>query len=210
MHARAMARLRAARLGWATTLALSLLLLSGVGSALGHEDDDGSGKSADLVRQAIALIVNTPGDLDAIRDKVDDAGKAQDTSGVELAMVARARSAFDAGDLHQARALLEQSIGAQPHLDVNATEPAPIRETTPTTAETSDGPMGMPNEPVPAASPMTMATGDEPGAALIAEPLGTRPHLDGEDWALLAGSITLGMAGVWLGLRYRPHRAKAA
>lgn len=184
--------------------------LSGIGPALAHEDDEESGKAGDLARQAIALIVNTPGDTGAIRDKIDEATKAEDTSGVDVAVVRRALSAFDSGDLHQTRALLEQSIGAQPHISVGAAEPPPIRETTPTTAVDDTG-MGMPEESASGTNPpMTMATGAEPGAELIAEPLEARPHLDGEDWALLIGSIAIGLVGVWLGLQYRPHRARTA
>lgn len=202
---------RVARFALAATVAAAVLLLSGIGPALAHEDDEESGKSADLVRQAIALIVNAPGDVDGIRDKIDDATKAQDTAGVDLALVARAGEAFDGGDLHQARALLEQSIGAQPHVAVGAAEPPPIRETTPTTAAPPGmTPMQDDDTSTGTTEPMTMATGDDPGTELIAEGLEVRPHLDGEDWALLATSIAVGLAGVWLGLRYRPHRVKAA
>ena len=201
---------RFARLALVATVAAAVLLLSWMGPALAHEDDEKSGRSADLVRQAIALIVNAPGDVDAIRDKIDDATKAQDTAGVDLALVARAADAFDDGDLHQARALLEQSIGAQPHVAVNAAEPPPIGETTPTTAAPADTMPMEDDEAATGTSPaMTMATGDEPGTELIAEPLEVRPHLDGEDWALLATSIAVGLVGMWLGLRYRPHRVKA-
>ena len=206
-----MTRHRFARVLVAATAAAIVVVVSGIGPALAHEDDEKSGKASDLVRQAIALIVNTPGDVDAIRDKIDDATKAEDTSGVDVTVVARALSAFDSGDLHQARARLEQSIGAQPHLNVDAAEPPPIGETTPTTAPTGTTAMNMPDESATGTSPpMTMATGAEPGAELIAESLEVRPHLDGEDWALLAGSIAVGLVGIWLGLRYRPRRAKAA
>ena len=207
-----MTRVRFAR-SLVVATAAALVTLWGMGPAPAHEDDEVGGTAGDLVRQAIALIVNRPDDVETIRDKIDDAAKADDTSGVDLAVVGRALGAFDSGDLHQTRALLEQSIGAQPHVDVGAAEPPPIRETTPTTAP----PMGMPEGSTSGASPtmtiappMTMATGAEPGTELIAEPLDVRPHLDGEDWVLLATSIAVGLVGVWLGLRHRPRRVKVA
>jgi len=192
-----------------TSLAVAMLLLAGAGQAGAHEDDDENAKAADLVRQAIALIVNTPGDTEGITDKIADAGTAADTSGVDLALVEAAGEAFEAGDLHRARALLERAIGAQPHL--NEAEPPPIRESTPTSA--APEPMGEMTESAGAQgtgdTPMTMATGDEPGGELIADALDTRPRLDGGDWALLGASLAAGLVGVWLGLLWRPGRRAA-
>lgn len=194
-------------------LAATALVFTGARPAAAHEDDDENAKAADLVRQAIALIVNTPDDIDAINDKITDAGTAEDTSGVDLELVEQAGVAFGSGDLHEARALLERSIGAQPHL--NEAEPPPIRETTPTTAapagsdamdEMGDTATGA-GDAVPS---MTMATGADPGAELIADSLEVRPNLDGGDRALLAASIVVGLAGVWLGLRWRPPRRSPA
>lgn len=205
-----MTAVRVARAAVAVTFSFATLLMWQPAPGLAHEDEAESGKSGDLVRQAIALIVNTPDDLEAIQDKIDDATKAKDPSGVDLALVARAETAFEDGDLHKTRALLEQSIGAQPHLNVDAAEPRPIRETTPTTtAPTGTATVETDERAAGANPPMTMATGDAPGTELIAEPLVARPHLDGEDWTLLVASLVVGLAGVWLGLRYRPNRVKA-
>ena len=177
--------------------------------AWAHEDDNENTSAADLVRQAIALIVNAPDGTDAIADKIADAREAENTEGVDLALVERAGTAFADGDLHAARSLLERAIGAQPHM--NEPEPPPIRETTPTTVA-PPGSMGdmrdaPDEETVP---PMTMATGAEPGDELIADSLDARPHLDGEDWALIAVSIIVGLLGVALGLRWRPRHGRPA
>jgi hypothetical protein len=202
--------LRIGRAGLTAVVAVALLL-AGARPASAHEDDEEGTTAAEFVRQAIALIVNTPSDTEGIADKINDASEAEDASGVDVALVDEAGAAFAAGDVHQARALLERSIGAQPH--INEAEPPPIRETTPTAAGDSEEMGEMGEAPGPAednGTPMTMATGDEPGTELIADSLETQPHLDGGDWALLASSIAVGLVGVWLGLRWRPGRRAAA
>ncbi len=165
------------------SIAAAVLVVAWGQPALAHEGDEDA-KAGDLVRQAIALIVNRPDDHEAIEDRIADAPDAKDTSGVDLALVERAGRAFADGDLHRARALLEQSIGAQPHVPTGAAEPPPIRETSP------------------------MARGAEPGEELIAEPLDTDDGLGGGDWALLAASVAASGLGVWLSWRYRPRHAE--
>lgn len=64
----------------------------------------------------------------------------------------------------------------------------------------------MPDEP---AGTQT-ARGAEPAGEFIAEPLDVGSDLDGGDWALLATSIVVGLAGLWLGVRYRPAHWRAA
>lgn len=54
-------------------------------------DDEEAGRSYDLVRQAIALIVNTPRDVELIADKIDDALGAEDPSRGPLAIWPSAR-----------------------------------------------------------------------------------------------------------------------
>jgi hypothetical protein len=63
-----------------------------------------------LVLQAIGIIVNKPGDMDEISDKVDDALEAPDQEGVDLAQVQVAKDALDNGNMDQARTLLQQSL----------------------------------------------------------------------------------------------------
>lgn len=182
--------------------------LSWTAGASAHEGES-SDKAADLVRQAIAVLVNEPENTDAAADKLNDASTAADQTGVDAKQLAAAKDALAGGDVHRARALAELSIGAQPHIAV-ADVPA-IGETTPTTA----APVGqMPGAGMPAAqttsgSPMPMATGSDPGVAAFADPLSVRPALSGRDWAVLGVSIGLGLVGVFLALRFRPPRHEA-
>jgi hypothetical protein len=168
-----------------------LIVLSTAGPAAAHGEQ--SDEAAVLVRQAIALIVSSPGDLGEIREKVEAAQEAPDTTGVDLALVEQAGSALtDDADLTEVRALLERSIGA-------GAVGGPVEEE-PDPAATDTAPPPVEN----ATEGMGMATGAEPGDTVIAEPLELRPALDATDWALLAGSILLGFVGVWAVLRFRP------
>ncbi len=68
-----------------------------------------------MLRQAIALIVNTPADMGAIAGKIDDALKARDKAGVNLALVQQAKNTLASNDMHRVRRLLEAAIGARVH-----------------------------------------------------------------------------------------------
>jgi len=171
---------------------LTMLTLAPPAMAHGGEQSD---EASVLVRQAIALIVSSPDDLGEIREKVEAAREAPDTTGVDLALVEQADAALtDGEDLAQVRALLERSIGAGAVTAPAPDEPEPGSATTPAATEGAGEPTG------------DMATGAEPGTTVIAEPLETRPRLDATDWLVLAGSILAGLAGVWLSLQYRPAR----
>lgn len=186
-------------------LLLGAVLLLGVLPARAHEGEE-STKAADLVRQAIALVVNEPDKLPSAREKVADARRSEDRSGVDAALLDRADAALAAGDPHQGRALLEQAIGARPHIGTAAV--APIRQTTEAAPEvTAKSGDGNGTEAMPA-TPMPMAGGAEAGTDIVTDPLDVRPRLDGGDWALLFGSLAVGLAGVYLGLRFRPRREK--
>lgn len=76
--------------------------------ALAHEGD--SDQASVLVLQAIGIIVNKPGDMDTIGDKVDDALKAPHKEGVNLTRVQAAKDVLDNGNMDQARTLLQQSL----------------------------------------------------------------------------------------------------
>src|SRR5262249_13198605 len=91
-------------------------LLVGVGltslsaaPAMAHGEGD-SDQASVLVLQAIGIITNKPGAMDDITDKIDDALKAPDKEGVDLAQVQAAKDALDAGDMDQIRTLLQQSL----------------------------------------------------------------------------------------------------
>ena len=169
-------RPRARRLAAAAMAVAIVLLLPASASAHGTGESD---KAFDLVRQAIALIVNTPSNMDAITDKIDDAIDAKDTANVQLPMIQQAKDAMETGDLHQVRRLLEQSIGARVH-----TGPA---------------------DPVPIGNPAP-AVGADTGTVATVEGLPGRHGLTGGDWILLAVSLVAGLGGLALAIRLRPHR----
>jgi hypothetical protein len=66
----------------ASFLLLAVVLFLTTPSVAWANGDHGNARAAELVRQAIALIVNTPGQGDAIADKITDALNAKDTSSV--------------------------------------------------------------------------------------------------------------------------------
>jgi len=146
-----------------------------------------SAKAADLVRQAVALIVNTPANGMAIEDKVNDALNSTQPQGVNLDVVRRAKAALAAGDLHLVRALLEVSIGARPHL-TNA-EVRAINETA---------------GPPSGAEVEGLVTGAESGTNVAIDALAARRRFDAGTWLALAASFVVALAGVALAVRYRP------
>ena len=83
-------------------------------AALAHEGEEET-SAKELVLQGIALLRGQPDQSEAIEDKMHDALEAEDASGVELSLVERADEAFEGGDLHEARDLLEEAVGAAPH-----------------------------------------------------------------------------------------------
>lgn len=163
---------------------LAVIVLAGARPAAAHEPGE-SAEASELVRQAIALIVNTPDDTEAIEDKVADAQEVEDQEGVDVALVRRAGEAYEAGDLHEARTLLERSIGARPHL--GGSDVAAI-------GEVSEG---------------NAARGAEPGEAPILDPLDTG-GIDGGDAVAIAVGAGLVAAGVVLAVLWRPSRVKGA
>ena len=149
-------------------------------AAAAHGDEE-SIEATELVRQAIALIVSTPDDMEAIEDKVVDALEAEDQEGVDLDGVRAAQRALEGDDLHEARNQLEQSIGARPHL--GGEEPAPINE-------------------------VAAPRGEDPGEAPIQDPLDTSA-VDGGDVAAAVLGAALLAIGVLLAYRWRPERVVA-
>ena len=164
-------------MGTVTGIAFLRTVLGG-GAAQAH-GTEGSDRASDLVLQAIALIVNEPDNHEMIKDKIQDALKARDTSGVDLELVRAARASLAADQLHRTRSLLERSIGARAHR--GGGEPAPIREVGPTPA------------------------GAAPGRALPSDPLPGRSGLDTGDIVVLGAAIVVAAIGVALAIRYRPR-----
>lgn len=170
---------------------LVLLVVANASPAGAHEgEEEGSPEASTLIQQAIAILVNTPDDVSAAVDKVDDALATADQVGVDTDLLSQAADALAAADIHQARNLLERSIGAAPHL--TDADPAPIDE--------------LGSETSPAPEP---ATGADPGMAVVSDPLENSRDLNGGDWAALAGLLAVGAAGVALSLRFRPHASTA-
>lgn len=174
----------AAALVQVTLLLVALTTAALVGAAPATADEPGESTIAHhLVREALALIVNTPGNMEAVREKVGDALEVEDQEGVDIALVRQADDALAAGDMHKARALLERSIGARPH--VGASDVAPIGEV----------------------SEHRMAVGSEPGDAPILDPLDTS-DIQGGDTAAIATGAIVALAGILLGWRWRPSRVR--
>ncbi len=166
----------------ATTAVLVAVLVAGARPVMADEPGE-STVASELIRQAIALIVNAPDAIDAVGEKVGDALEVDDQAGVDISLVHQADEALGVGDLHEARALLERSIGARPHLGTN--DVAVIGEV----------------------SEDRTARGAEAGNAPILDPLDTG-GLDGGDATAIVAGVALMLAGVFLGLRWRPSRAK--
>ena len=172
-------------------VALRVALVAGIVVALGvvpvapaaaHGGEE-SDRASDLVLQAIALMVNEPGNRAAAAEKIHDALEAKSKKGVNLADVEDADKALEGRDVHRARALLERSLGAEPHL--SSVEPNPIRET-------SEQP----------------AKGAEPGTKTVLDALPGRGAFDTGDVLVLIAALAVAALGVWLAYSFRP-RTKA-
>lgn len=154
-------------------------------------------KASLLVRQAIALIVNTPRNEMAIEDKIKDALDSNDTAGVTLDLVAQAQKTLASGDLHATRTLLERSIGARPHL--SPAMPVAIGSTPAAQPATMPGTViDTPN------GPMQMAVGDQTGSGVAEDPLSVSTDLSGRELGALIVSIVAIAGGVVLAIRFRP------
>lgn len=136
-------------------------------------------KGTDLVKQGIAFLVEKPMEPGLALDKMKDALDATDHSGVFLDYVKQAQVAENAGDIHKARALLEASIGAKPH--ISGVEPAPIGQITVQPPISVDA--TIPNDPLELAAEFT-----------------------GLNIALLVISVIAVALGAWMAFRMRPRR----
>jgi len=139
-------------------------------AATAAADGGDEGTEASLfVQQAVALIANTPDAHDAIDDKISDAIEAPDQHGVDITLVEQAGIALEADDVHLARSLLEESIGARLHLD--ASDPVSIDEH------------------------LEEANEEGPATAPFLDPLDTSRDVSGGDWAMMGVAIVLILAG---------------
>jgi hypothetical protein len=103
------------RRAFALIIAMLLTGLVAPQAASAHGEGD-SDESLVLVRQAIAFLVNKPGDQMDVEGKINDSLDAPHKEGVNLTVVQRAMDALDAGDMAKVRQLLQQSIGARPYV----------------------------------------------------------------------------------------------
>ena len=178
-----------------TTRRLALLALplafglATVTPASAHEDEE-SVEAGVLVRQAIALIVNTPRDEMAIKDKIGDALGSEKPEGVDLALVEQASAELDRGDLHRVRALLEVSVGAMPHMSGMVVRPILETAGPPATNET--------------ARALRLATGEETGTDVAIDGLDARRTFDAGTWTALSAFAVVAAAGLALSVRFRP------
>ena len=121
----------------------------------------------------------------AAEEKVNDALKTSDQTGVDRSSLGAAKRAITRGDGHRSRALLERAIGARPHL--SEVEPLPVRH--------------IPTEP---------ATGAASGTKVVTDPLPGRGALDGGAWVLLIASTLLALAGAIAAWQFRPRTTRIA
>jgi hypothetical protein len=169
--------------------AVMLLLLVALAPPARADEPGESDEASMLVRQGIALIVNTPDDMEGIEDKIKDAQEVKNQEGVKIELVEQAGEALEQNDMHRVRSLLEQSIGARPHL--GGSDVPPIRET----SSLGSG---------------ALATGEQTGTNVAIDPLEPERGLDGGAWAILAVSLGLVLLGAWLALRWQPLRHREA
>jgi hypothetical protein len=172
------------RVGTVILLALVLLIIVlRAAPAFAHGGDDPK-DALDAVRQAIAYIVNEPGNMEMITDKVGDAIESQDQTGVDVALVKQAQAAVARNNMTAARVLLERAIGAAS--DLTGTDVQPILQ-------------------VPAGqSAAPLATGEQTGTNVVSNPMPGRAGLTGADWALLGVAGLLAAIGAALARRWRP------
>jgi len=177
-------------LGLVVAALLAGLIAAPIAGAHGEGESD---ESLVLVRQAIALLVNKPGDLMAVKDKMNDGLEARHQEGVNLAMVRQAMDMMpgeqlgsdmmmSSGDMMQVRTLLEKSIGARPI--VGGEDPVQIGDVPP---------------------PLT---GEDTGTLVVLDPLPGRHGLTAVAWIAIVAAGLVVTVGAALSLRLRPKSSK--
>jgi osmotically-inducible protein OsmY len=175
---------RRPRLRRALVLLVSLVgVFAGAGPASAHEGEEAAA-AIDDVRQAIAVIVNKPTDMDTIEDKIGDALKSKDQDGVDTALVKQAMDALEDNDMVKVRDLLQRAIGAQP--DLTGTDVRPI-------LQVAEGESTVP-----------LATGEQTGTNIVTDELSGRGGLTGADVTLLVLAGLVALAGLIFSVRSRP------
>jgi hypothetical protein len=150
--------------------------LAWAGAAAAHEGEAES-TALDDVRQAIAVIVSKPGDMEVIEDKIGDALESEDQEGVDVAVVEQAKEALEGDDMAKVRDLLERAIGARP--DLAGTDVRPILH-------------------------VPLVTGEETGTTVVTDELPGRGGLTGGDVTVLVLVGLVALGGVLLSIWWRP------
>jgi osmotically-inducible protein OsmY len=151
--------------------------------ASAHEGEKATA-AIDDVRQAIAVIVNKPDDMDTITDKIGDALESEDQHGVNMALVKQAKDTLDSNDMMKVRDLLQRAIGARP--DLTGTDVRPILQV------------------AKGQSTVPLATGEETGTTVVTDELPGRSGLTGGDVTLLVLAGLVALAGLVFSVRSRP------
>lgn len=159
-----------------TCIAMLGLVFAPAARAHGSEDSD---KAKLLVQQAIAYLVNKPGDTMDVKDKINDALEAPDQSGTDLEDVKMAMDDLDAGNMMQVRHDLMAAIGARPMMA--GEEPVPIDHAPPA------------------------LTGADTGNLVALDKLPGRHGLRTRDWVALGFSIAAILIGGAVSFRLRPR-----
>jgi hypothetical protein len=146
------------------------------GPASAHEGEEGVA-AVDDVRQAIAVIVNKPDDMETIEDKIGDALASENTEGVDVALVKEAQEALEGGDMGKVRDLLQRAVGARP--DLAGSDVQPILH-------------------------VPLALGEETGTTVVTDPLPGRGGLTSGDLTLLVVAGLVALAGLLFSVRSRP------
>ena len=138
-------------------------LLTG-GPALAH-GEDGVAEPIELIEQALAIVVNSPGSIGEARERIEDAlaAESDELEGLDVEALNRALDAIVAGDAHAAEDALVEALGRDPHPEEPVEPERPVEGGTPTTGpQTTTVPT--PEEPVEAVEPgEEMEEGDEGG-----------------------------------------------
>jgi hypothetical protein len=155
--------------------------------AFAHGGGDSS-QSTILVLDALSYLANQPPHYaDLAMDKVKDALMAKDQSGVNLGPLALAKKALDAGQMMQARELLQNSLQHMMGQEMGQGMGQ----------VTAQG-MGQ---------VMAQVMGDEPGTTMMLDPLKGSTIGGGSHGLLVGGSGLAVLAGLVLAGRWRPTQS---
>ncbi|GMQ85773.1 MAG: hypothetical protein BMS9Abin07_1341 [Acidimicrobiia bacterium] len=133
----------------ALAAALIGVVMLAAAPALAHGEEDEAG-AVELVKQALAIVVNTPAASGEALERVEAAldAEAEEPSGeLDIASLKVAADALEAGDLHEAEDALVTALGVDPHAgadDPTEVAAAPPQEPAADPAEVPEAELGGP------------------------------------------------------------------